>query len=799
MTGTSTVRWRQAHWIQAWAFLCVVVVGSSFAWAETAIEPAAEFQVAQEAPSPEKKAAEGTDPQKGLPAPLTPMKRKWEGFQLQDLDEPLTPFVPKNPRTVEEVKAVDSLSWLAVGQLHEHRSDMKAAVEAYKKGLNLNPNSLVLVRKLMSLSLAMGNDDEGIEYAHRAMALNPNDARVLRTIGKILAPDDPARAIELFEKAIKSPSLVKESPIYVTLMLDLGLLYHETNRKPEAAECLAVVFDAMQFPEKYKLDLDVRKELQSNRDIEYERLGQVFLSAGKPELALQAFQKAVESKRGSMGSHAYNLAQVYLQTKQPEKAMAELQKYFDAQRQAKGRAAYELLGAILKDLNKPNELIPKLEELATKDPKNTTLAFYLGSQYVAAKRLEEAETLIKKALANDADPDGYKSLIQIYLQQNRARDLITLLAKLYTKKKNLDGFEPDLLAITQNAPLLDEMLNLGLTATKAETPEYEVSAVYVLGKVASMGKKYDAASELFRYLIRQARTRDLKFRLYDELGDILTEAQKYIDLAKLYGDAAADPELELQKPTMIYQQSRALELGGKTAEAIEVAEKAKAAFPQHESMFLFQIGWVYYHSLQYDKAIPLFEKIIATEKNKPDRNNLILKFCRSSLSNIHVLMGNIRKGEELLEDMLQEDENDPGTNNDLGYLYADQGKNLEKAEKMIMKAVRAEPDNSAYLDSLAWVLYKRGKYQEALVQMEKSLEKSQAKQNTADATLWDHLGDIHERLKNVDKAIEAWKKALDSARAETHPDTKLIGRLEDKLKNQAGAQGNLKPQRAANP
>ncbi|MDB5390171.1 MAG: Tetratricopeptide 2 repeat protein [Planctomycetaceae bacterium] len=789
MTGTFKVRWNQAL-----AVVCVVALGGSYGFANDAEVQATGIQVAQEKPAAPEKPT-------GAEKPANSTKRKWEGYQLQELDEPLTPFVPKTPRTQADVEAIESLSWLAVGQIFEQRSDMKSAVDAYKKGLKHNANSLVLVRKLMALSLALGNDEEGIQYAHRAMELNPSDARSLRMVGKVLAPDDPARAIQLFERAIKSPTLAKESPMYVTLMLDLGLLYNEANRKAEAADCLAVVFDAMQNPEKYKLDNDVRKELQSNRDIEFERLGQVFLNAGKPDLALEAFQKAVDTKRGSVGSHAYNLAQVYHQTKHPDKALAELQKYFDAQRQAKGRAAYELLATILKDLGKEKELIAKLEELAEKDPNNTTLAFYLGSQYVAGDRLSDAEALFKKALTKDSDPEGYKGLLQIYRQQNRAKDLIALLAKIYTKKKNLEGFDSDLVAISQNAPLLDEMLNLGLTAIKAEKPDLEVSSLYVLAKLAGQGKRYDAATELFRHVIASSRTQKLKFQLYDELGDLLTDAKRFVELAKMYAEAAADPDLEVQRSNLVYQQSRALEFAGQTQEALDVAEKAKTLFPEYEPLFQFQIGWIYYHSVQYEKAIPLFEKIIAAEKKKPiaEKNAPILKFSRSSLSNIHVLMGNMLKGEQVLEDMLLEDENDPGVNNDLGYLYADQGKNLEKAEKMILKAVRAEPENAAYLDSLAWVLYKRGKYQEALVQMEKSLEKSQAKQNAADATLWDHLGDIQDRLKNAEKAVAAWKKALESAKAESHPDAKLIGRIEDKLKNQAGGQGNLKPERATNP
>ena len=62
----------------------------------------------------------------------------------------------------------------------------------------------------------------------------------------------------------------------------------------------------------------------------------------------------------------------------------------------------------------------------------------------------------------------------------------------------------------------------------------------------------------------------------------------------------------------------------------------------------------------------------------------------------------------------QRNPDDAGVNNDLGYLYADQGKNLEKAEAMIRKAVQEEPDNGAYLDSLGWVLFKRGKVKEAV-------------------------------------------------------------------------------------
>ena len=65
----------------------------------------------------------------------------------------------------------------------------------------------------------------------------------------------------------------------------------------------------------------------------------------------------------------------------------------------------------------------------------------------------------------------------------------------------------------------------------------------------------------------------------------------------------------------------------------------------------------------------------------------IVRQAQYSLSNIYVLKGEIRRGEEILEAIYQDDPDEKEVNNDLGYLYADQGKNLEQAESMIRKAL----------------------------------------------------------------------------------------------------------------
>ncbi len=83
---------------------------------------------------------------------------------------------------------------------------------------------------------------------------------------------------------------------------------------------------------------------------------------------------------------------------------------------------------------------------------------------------------------------------------------------------------------------------------------------------------------------------------------------------------------------------------------------------------------------------------------------------------------------------------------------------------MIEDAVSIDPENGAFLDSYAWVLFKLGRYDEALVQMKEAL-----KHDESDAILYDHQGDIYAALTSHELARESWEKAL-----EIEPDNEEI-------------------------
>ncbi|MEW6101973.1 MAG: tetratricopeptide repeat protein [Candidatus Omnitrophota bacterium] len=92
--------------------------------------------------------------------------------------------------------------------------------------------------------------------------------------------------------------------------------------------------------------------------------------------------------------------------------------------------------------------------------------------------------------------------------------------------------------------------------------------------------------------------------------------------------------------------------------------------------------------------------------------------------------------------------------NFLGYLYADEGKNLSQAEAMIRKALEFEPENGAYIDSLGWLYFKKEKYQEAVKELERAVSLIQ------DPVVYDHLGDAYLKINDPEKAKINWEKSL---------------------------------------
>lgn len=202
---------------------------------------------------------------------------------------------------------------------------------------------------------------------------------------------------------------------------------------------------------------------------------------------------------------------------------------------------------------------------------------------------------------------------------------------------------------------------------------------------------------------------------------------------------------------------------------------------------LFQLGITYMRMEDYTKAIFKFERVkvlpeadffrakcylnedriekalealIDAEKTalKNHRENFLDSNFYMEYAFVADRAGDFKKAEMILKKLLEESGENPMLNNFLGYIWAEKGTNLDQAEKLIKGALAQEPENPAYLDSLAWVLFKKKNFPDALYYIKKALD---LEGDIPDAVIADHAGDIFFSVKDTMNALKYWKMALE--------------------------------------
>jgi len=125
--------------------------------------------------------------------------------------------------------------------------------------------------------------------------------------------------------------------------------------------------------------------------------------------------------------------------------------------------------------------------------------------------------------------------------------------------------------------------------------------------------------------------------------------------------------------------------------------------------------------------------------------------------------------------LLEQDPHDAMMLNFIGYVWADEGRSLDKAQAMIEEALKQKPDDGFILDSMGWVMFKRGRYAEAARYMERALL-----MYGDDPIINTHMGDIQCALGNVDRALDYYLKARVNAK---NPDSALELKITRIVKN----------------
>lgn len=714
---------------------------------------------------------------------------------------------PKYPPSKQELDRREAQRLFAVGALQERKNLLVEAVRSFEAAKRLDPDSAAILRALVPLYFALDRHDDALAACKVVLKLDPDDfqtaglyARHLRLHGS------NADAITVLARAAKSTRLEGRPELAAQVWFDLGQTQHQTRDLAGAIgsfEKLAGLLDNTDaMLESSKL---TREEIKTQAAETYERLARLNLEAGKADAAAKAFEEAQKRDPTRAARLALNLAQVYESQNKFREALAQAETYLRTQPQ--GTEGYELRVTIQRRMGRASDVVPDLEKSSGRDPHNVALKLLLAREYVRAKQPKDAEKVYLNLLDRQVAGEIYKGLFEVYREEGRkgAEKVLDMLDKA-VKRGMGDDNNPGkageaasaramLAVLKEDRELFPLLLAAAVRRLAADDEEdRDKRMAYAtrsfLATLAARTRQLDHAEKLFRSCLDKIN------------GPREMEADVYNGLL------------------------RVLQLGYKHEAVIEVCKTGlKKAQVTSRLLFLVKMGSSYLYLGKYDESIAAFEesvrvasrdqqlyckRMLVDALSAAGKHERAVKECqamlkeynqgsqlrevRASLSSVYQAMGKHDLADKQLLLILEADPNDVTANNDLGYVWADRNKNLDEAEKMVRKAIdldrrarvtglaiaaESDEDHAAYVDSLGWVLFRQGKLDEAKAELEKA---SKMSGGDDDPTVWDHLGDVYHRLKQKDKAVTAWKKALSLYDRRTRrPHAERYKEIQDKI------------------
>ena len=736
------------------------------------------------------------------------------------LDDAPTIFVPAHPSTLSDKRSLELAELFTAARAHESRRQWNEALELLDQCAKIDPENVPVLKRMSRLNFALGKLDKGVELSRKVLAIEPDDAPTLRLmVAYYERRGQFPQADKVLSEALANPKLNAKSQAAIYAHFARGLLFAGRLQQPQkAAEEIQKVMDLLDDKE-----VNAGNATESNRILGndpgtmYMNFGRIFVATQKWDLAARAFE------RGLSYNPDDNLMPVLLVTslmeaKKPALALTQLEAQF--RRKPTNREPYELLGRVLTALKRQEETIPRLESLNTASPNNPGLISVLADQYRDAGEAAKAKSLYDQLVKIQPDPQGFGALASGLIKDKKYDSFLDLMARAMARPGGLESLRPQIEALAVNESDSAAVLDAAIKRLQANPKGFQRATYNSLFYLARQAEQWQRLISL-RALAVKADTnpetlRELALTYYENgqfkeaagvMNDLFGQFPNEKDRRNLlmlgqFQLQAKQLDDSLQTVDAILKQDpndpgalrwKCFALGElkRYDEAVKLARDVLKKAPE-DADFNRTLGSILMKAERDQDAIAFYRELL---KQYP-ANNELAKVAHSGLSIIYVNADDYANGEKELEQLLRKSPDDIGVNNDLGYLYADQGKRLEEAESMVRKAVTEEPDNSAYLDSLGWVLFKRGKAEEALRYLEKAI--AIARRNGPDGTLYDHLGDVLFRLKKFDKAREAWLQAQKFVETNKSGE-KLSKTLKTKLENLDRMPKQVKAEAGQNP
>ncbi|HEX4000110.1 MAG TPA: tetratricopeptide repeat protein [Pirellulales bacterium] len=686
------------------------------------------------------------------------------------------PFTPKHPRTDADENRVQAAALLATARTMEQRQEPVAALRLYQRAYRLDHNAVAALEEIVPLAFSLNRREESLRYAVKLAEQETSDPDLPRRIGMYLAENGSWKpAIKLLERSVKTmDSSGKPAADRLPVEAELARLDFLAEKFSDAAALFDKVASALAKPKAFGLDEAAVRSLVGEGGLTYELMGDAYLEVGRPDDAAKAFHK-LNDLAPNPASLALNLARVDLKAKHPATALDKLQTYFDSHPADLNLAALELLSDVLTELKQSDQFIPRLEKLHKAMPDSIAVAFDLAEQYRKAGKLAEAAPLYEAILTKKPTAEAYRALAAIDRGKDRKEALLKLLGEVAEKTDSLEVLGDEGKSLAADNKLVDSLLDLAEKKHSDAKPA-NFGPLLAAATLAADRKQFERAGKFYDLAIKADPKH--KAELLLAWGLTLVAADKNAEAVKVLQRGVDEKVLSADKPPAFeYYLAGALEMSGKTDAALAVARKMMEKKSGQDLRFLSRPAWILFHAKRYDEAYKAYKDLV--EKHDADfsseENRESLRDARSALSNIAVIQHRLPEAEEWLEQALDEYPDDPGALNDLGYLWADENKQLDRSLAMIQQAVAAEPDNAAYRDSLGWVYYRLGKTDEALAELKKAVTMDE----NPDPTVLEHYADVLTSAHKAAEARENFERALKGYKKEGNAEK--IKSVEEKL------------------
>ena len=466
-----------------------------------------------------------------------------------------------------------------------------------------------------------------------------------------------------------------------------------------------------------------------------EKLVRLLLRTGQLDEAVKAGEEGL--KRFPNNKHIHmDIADILAALGKEDTAIYHYEKV--SQIDPKNSRAIFLKGIVFEKQGKWDQA-KKMYSQGTKMEHNNPLGqFYLGRAYLQNGELEEAEKSFQMSVIlkpNLLHARKYLAWVYELLEKNEeALKEYNLLLKLNKDdtfiKERIENLKSPLNPAYKN----ETPIFKGIPEKLAKQPNVHmrIAAIYFEENL------FLRALDEFQLVLAADNHKDphvLMARIYENQKRLDKAIEEFEKLRKL----------EPQSMDILRYSARLYHLNDDTKAAIDLLKQAIKMEPNNDQIY-HSLALAYMSTKENDKAVESLEKALALN---PQRDSYYFE-----LGALKEKTGDFKGAIENMRRAIEINPLHSNAHNFLGYIYALEGRDLDRALEHLKKALTIQPRNGYFLDSLGWIYFKKGDSEKALLQIQKALIYTDP-----DPVLYDHLGDILFSLKNYDEATGAWKNS----------------------------------------